>query len=180
MKEQTFVLNRFSKAYSMTGWRIGYAAAPREMIAALNKIHQHNSTCAPSFVQTAAVAALRLEGNEVAEMVREYQRRRDFAAAAINGIEGLRCNTPQGAFYILINAKALGMPSARLAEHLLEHAKVALVPGDVFGGAGEGYLRMSFATSLENIAEGCRRLKEGIAALPGETGIAQPAGTPAL
>lgn len=165
MKERTIVMNGFSKAYSMTGWRVGYAAAPKEMIAALNKIHQHNTACAPSFVQSAAVAALRKEGSEVADMVREYQRRRDFAAAAINGIEGLHCISPEGAFYIFINAKALGMPCARLAEYLLEHAKVALVPGDVFGKAGEGCLRMSFANSLENIAEGCRRLKEGIEAL---------------
>ena len=133
--------------------------------AAMNKIHQHNTTCAPSFVQWAAIAALRDEGDEVEEMVREYQRRRDCAVKAINDIPGLSCLCPKGAFYIFINCKALGRPSAELAQYLLEKAKIALVPGDVFGRGGEGYLRMSFANSYETIVEGCRRLAEAAAAL---------------
>lgn len=165
MKERTFTMNGLSKAYSMTGWRIGYVAAPEEYITAMNKIHQHNTTCAPSFVQWAAIAALRDEGDEVEEMVREYQRRRDCAVKAINDIPGLSCLCPKGAFYLFINCKALGRPSAELAQYLLEKAKIALVPGNVFGRGGEGYLRMSFANSYETIVEGCRRLAEAAAAL---------------
>ena len=165
MKERTFTMNGLSKAYSMTGWRIGYVAAPEEYITAMNKIHQHNTTCAPSFVQWAAIAALRDEGDEVEKMVREYQRRRDCAVKAINDIPGLSCLCPKGAFYLFINCKALGRPSAELAQYLLEKAKIALVPGDVFGRGGEGYLRMSFANSYENIVEGRPRLAEAAAAL---------------
>lgn len=165
MKERTFTLNGLSKAFSMTGWRIGYVAAPEEYIVALNKIHQHNTTCAPSFVQKASIAALRDEQNEVADMVKEYQRRRDYAVAAINAIPGLSCRCPKGAFYIFINIKALNRPSAEVAQVLLEQAKIALVPGDVFGPGGEGYLRLSFANSYENIVEGCKRLHEAVTAL---------------
>lgn len=165
MKERTFTLNGMSKAYAMDGWRLGYVAAPEEYIAAMNKLHQHNTTCAPSFVQAAGVAALTQEGGEVADMVREYQRRRDYAVAAINDIPGIRCQCPKGAFYIFINCKALGMKSAELSVYLLENARIALVPGDVFGPGGEGYLRMSFANSYENVAEGCERLRRAVEAL---------------
>lgn len=165
MKERTFTMNGMSKAYSMTGWRLGYVVAPEEFIPTLNKFHQHNTTCAVSFGQAAAVVALRDEGEEVNDMVREYQRRRDYAVAAINAIDGISCLKPKGAFYIFINCKKLGMKSAELADYLLENAKIALVPGDVFGPGGEGYLRMSFANSYENIVEGCKRLGEAVAAL---------------
>ena len=162
MQERTFTMNGFSKTYSMTGWRIGYVAAPKEYIIATNKLHQHNTTCAPSFGQRAAIAALRNEHGEVEKMVEEYKRRRDYAVEAINSIPGLSCLSPKGAFYIFINCKKLGKTSAELAQYLLENAKIAMVPGDVFGPGGEGYLRMSFANSYENIVEGCRRLKEAV------------------
>lgn len=162
MKERTVTLNGMSKTYSMTGWRLGYAAAPEEFIAAMNKIHQHNVTCAPSFVQKASIAALREETNEVEAMVKEYQRRRDYAVKAINEVPGLSCQCPEGAFYIFINAKPLGMSSEELAGYLLESAGIALVPGSVFGESGEGYLRMSFANSYENIVEGTKRLADAV------------------
>ncbi len=165
MKERTVTFNGFSKAYSMTGWRLGYVAAPKELIAELNKVHQHMTICAPSFVQKAGIVALRDETTEVADMVKEYQRRRDYAVEAINSTPGIHCLSPKGAFYIFINVKELGMPEGEVAEYLLEHQKIALVPGNVFGKNGTGYLRMSFANSYENIVEGCRRLKEGIAEL---------------
>ena len=165
MKERTFTMNGMSKAYAMDGWRLGYVAAPEEYITAMNKFHQHNTTCAPSFVQAAAVAALTQEGDEVKEMVEEYQRRRDYAVQAINDIDGIRCLCPKGAFYIFINCKQLGKTSAELSQYFLEEAKIALVPGDVFGPGGEGYLRMSFAASYEDIVEGCARLKEAVACL---------------
>lgn len=165
MKERTFTMNGMSKAYAMDGWRLGYVAAPEEYILAMNKFHQHNTTCAPSFVQAAAIAALTQERGEVDEMVKEYQRRRDYAVAAINAIPGLHCECPKGAFYIFINCKSLHMRSADLSDWLLENAKIAFVPGDVFGPGGEGYLRMSFANSYENIVEGCGYLRQAIAQL---------------
>lgn len=165
MKERTVTLNGFSKAYSMTGWRLGYAAAPESLIAVLNKIHQHNTTCAAAFVQKAGAAALRNEKDEVNDMVCEYQKRRDYAVNAINQIEGLSCRCPKGAFYIFINIKKLGKSCEEVAEYLLQEAKIALVPGNVFGTEGEGYLRMSFANSYENIVEGCARMKKAIEAL---------------
>lgn len=162
MKERTFTLNGMSKAYAMDGWRLGYVAAPETYIVTMNKFHQHNTTCAPSFVQAAAAAALTDEGDEVNEMVKEYKRRRDCAVKAINEIPGLSCLCPKGAFYIFINCKELHMSCEELAAYLLEEAKIALVPGNVFGPGGEGYLRMSFANSYENVAEGCRRLREAV------------------
>ena len=163
MKEHTFTLNGMSKAYAMDGWRLGYVAAPEEYILAMNKFHQHNTTCAPNFVQVAG--ALNQEGDEVEEMVKEYKRRRDYAVKAINAIPGISCQCPKGAFYIFINCKSLGMKSAELSAYLLENAKIALVPGDVFGPGGEGYLRLSFAASYDSIVEGCQKLKEAVAAL---------------
>ncbi len=162
MKERTFTMNGMSKAYAMDGWRLGYVAAPEEYILAMNKFHQHNTTCAPAFVQAAAIAALTEEGDEVNDMVKEYQHRRDAAVKAINEIPGLHCECPKGAFYIFINCKSLGMKSAGLAAYLLENAKIALVPGDVFGPGGEGYLRMSFANSYENVVEGCEHLRKAV------------------
>ena len=162
MKERTFTMNGMSKAYAMDGWRLGYVAAPEEYILAMNKFHQHNTTCAPNFVQVAAIAALTQEGDEVREMVKEYQRRRDYAVQAINAIPGLSCQCPKGAFYIFINCKSLKMKSSDLSAFLLEEAKIALVPGDVFGPGGEGYLRMSFANSYENVVEGCEHLRQAV------------------
>ena len=160
MKERTITLNGFSKAYSMTGWRLGYAACNEDIVKTVNKLHQHVVTCATSFVQKAGVVALREEKEEVNDMVKEYQRRRDYAVKAINEINGLSCRCPKGAFYIFINIEKLGMTGQEFAPLLLENAKVAMVPGDVFGTEGDHYIRMSFANSYENIVEGCKRLKE--------------------
>ena len=160
MKERTITLNGFSKAYSMTGWRLGYAACNEDIVKTVNKLHQHVVTCATSFVQKAGVVALREEKEEVNDMVKEYQRRRDYAVKAINEINGLSCRCPKGAFYIFINIEKLGMTGQEFAPLLLENAKVALVPGDVFGTEGDHYVRMSFANSYENVVEGCKRLKE--------------------
>lgn len=166
MAERTFTFNGFSKAYSMTGWRLGYVCAPLEYLKEVNKLHQNAVTCAPSFVQKAGIVALRDEENEVEEMVKEYKRRRDYAVKTINEIEGLSCSTPTGAFYIFINCKPVcaksGMTSQELAEYLLEKAGICLVAGSVFGNGGEGFIRMSFANSYENIAEGLRKLKEAV------------------
>ena len=167
MKERTFTMNGMSKAYAMDGWRLGYVAAPEEYITVMNKFHQHNTTCAPNFVQVAGIAALTQEKDEVQKMVAEYQRRRDYAVQAINAIDGISCLCPKGAFYIFINCKQLGKTSAELSQYFLEQAKIALVPGDVFGPGGEGYLRMSFAASYESIVEGCERLKAAVEQMRG-------------
>ena len=165
MAERTVTLNGFSKTYSMTGWRLGYVAANADLIKTFNKIHQISSVCAPSFVQTAGVVALKEEHGEVEEMLAEYQRRRDYAVKAINETPGLSCRVPDGAFYIFINIKELGISSADFCQRLLEEEKVALVPGDVFGKNGEGYLRMSFANSYESVVAGCEGLKRMAAKL---------------
>ena len=160
MYERTITCSSLSKTYSMTGWRLGYAACNEEIVKTVNKLHQHVVTCATSFVQKAGVIALKEEKNEVNDMVKEYQRRRDYAVKAINEIDGLSCRCPKGAFYIFINIEKLGMTGQEFAPLLLENAKVALVPGDVFGTEGDHYVRMSFANRYENVVEGCKRLKE--------------------
>lgn len=167
MKERTITLNGFSKCYSMTGWRLGYAAAPVEFIKAMVRVHAYINTCAPSFVQEAGITALEKAEPDVQEMVKEYQRRRDYAVSAINAIDGLSCKTPGGAFYIFVNIKALGRTSAEMADYLLDHAKIAAVPGSAFGPEGEGYIRLSYACSYERIVEAMERLKKAVAELRG-------------
>ena len=167
MKERTITLNGFSKCYSMTGWRLGYVAAPVEFIKAMVRVHAYINTCAPSFVQEAGITALEKAEPNVQEMVKEYQRRRDYTVSAINAIDGLSCKTPGGAFYIFVNIKSLGRSSAEVADYILEHAKVAAVPGSAFGPEGEGYIRLSYACSYERIVEAMERIKKAIAQLKG-------------
>lgn len=167
MKERTITLNGFSKCYSMTGWRLGYAAAPVEFIKAMVRVHAYINTCAPSFVQEAGITALEKAEPDVQEMVKEYQRRRDYIVSAINSVDGLSCRTPGGAFYIFVNVKALGKTSAEMADYLLDHAKIAAVPGSAFGPQGEGYVRLSYACSYERIVEAMERLKKAVAELKG-------------
>lgn len=165
MKERTITLNGFSKCYSMTGWRLGYVAAPVEFIKAMVRVHAYINTCAPSFVQEAGITALEKAEPDVQEMVKEYQRRRDYAVSAINAIDGLSCKTPGGAFYIFVNIKSLGKTSAEMADYLLETAKIAAVPGSAFGPQGEGYVRLSYACSYERIVEAMERMKKAVDAL---------------
>lgn len=162
MKERTITLGGFSKAYSMTGWRLGYMCAPRGIIAACVRVHQYTITCASSFVQEAAVTALRDCADDVEAMRQEYQRRKDYAVKALNEINGISCNDPQGAFYIFVNVKSLGMSSMEVAEYFLEEAKVAMVPGSAFGSEGDGYLRLSYACSYEDLQEAIRRIKDAV------------------
>ncbi len=165
MKERTITLGGFSKAYSMTGWRLGYMAAPREIIQACVRIQQYTVTCASSFVQEAAITALKDCEADVQAMLKEYQRRRDYVVDALNKIDGISCKVPKGAFYIFVNVKALGKTSMEIAEYLLDTAKVALVPGSAFGEQGEGYLRISYASKYEDLVEACERIKVAIEAL---------------
>ena len=165
MKERTITLNGFSKCYSMTGWRLGYVAAPVEFIKAMVRVHAYINTCAPSFVQEAGITALEKAEPDVQEMVKEYQRRRDYTVSAINAIDGLSCKTPGGAFYIFVNIKELGKTSAEMTDYLLDTAKIAAVPGSAFGPQGEGYIRLSYACSYERIVEAMDRLKKAVEAL---------------
>ena len=165
MKERTITLSGCSKAYSMTGWRPGYMCAPKEIIQACVRVHQYTITCASSFVQEAAVTALKECDEDVEAMRREYQRRKDYVVKALNEIDGISCNNPKGAFYIFVNIKKLGKTSMEMAEYLLETAKVALVPGSAFGNGGEGYLRISYACGYEELTEACDRIKTAVEAL---------------
>lgn len=162
MKERTITLNGFSKAYSMTGWRLGFMAAPKEIIQGAVRVHQYINTCASSFVQEAGITALEKAQPDVDKMVVEYQRRRDYVVDAINKIDGLSCRTPKGAFYIFVNIKELGMSSMKFAEYLLDQAGVAMVPGTAFGESGEGYVRLSYANSYENLIEACDKIKAAV------------------
>ena len=159
MKERTITLNGFSKCYSMTGWRLGYAAAPVEFIKGLVRVHQYINTCASSFVQDAGIVALKEAEPDVQVMVKEYERRRNYAVKALNEMDGISCRMPEGAFYIFVNIKSLGKTSAEVADYLLDEAKVATVPGTAFGTEGEGYIRLSYACSYERIVEAFAELK---------------------
>jgi len=157
-KEDTILLGGFSKANAMTGWRIGYAAANQEIIAAMTKIHQYTMLCAPIMGQVAAIEALRAGEASTAEMVEEYNRRRLVIVKGLNDI-GLSCFEPHGAFYAFPSIKVTGMTSEEFAERLLTEEKVAVVPGTAFGECGEGYVRCCYATSLADIEEALSRMK---------------------
>ncbi|MFH1382286.1 MAG: aminotransferase class I/II-fold pyridoxal phosphate-dependent enzyme [Chloroflexota bacterium] len=158
MKENTILLGGLSKAYAMTGWRIGYAAAPKEIIAAMTKIHQYTLMCAPTMGQVAAVEALRTGEEDAMEMVEDYNRRRLVMVKGLCDI-GLSCFEPKGAFYAFPSVKITGMTSEEFAEKLLTEEKVAVVPGSAFGPNGEGHVRCCYATSLAEIEEALTRMK---------------------
>ena len=167
IKKRTVVVNGMSKAYAMTGWRMGYAAAPTEIIAAMNKLQGHSTSNPTSFVQKAAVASLTGPKDSIESMRQQFEKRRNFMVKTINDIPGLSCRKPGGAFYVMMNIKALfgreinGVvieDSLSFATELLEKTFVAVVPGSAFGA--EGYVRLSYANSMENIAEGLRRIAD--------------------
>jgi aminotransferase len=157
MRERTILLNGFSKAYAMTGWRIGYAASDGEIVGAMTKIHQYTILCAPIMGQMAAIEALKARDSEVEAMVREYDRRRRAMVKGFRDI-GLSCFEPKGAFYAFPSIKITGMTSEEFAEKLLMEEKVAVVPGSAFGQCGEGYIRCCYATSLPEIEEALKRM----------------------
>jgi aminotransferase len=158
MQERTVLLNGFSKCFAMTGWRIGYAAASKSIIAAMNKIHQYTIMCASTMAQMAALEAMKAGEQDVIEMVEDYNRRR---LIMVNGLRkiGLSCFEPKGAFYAFPNIRSSGMCSEEFAEKLLMEEKVAVVPGTAFGKCGEGYVRCCYATSLKEIEEALERMK---------------------
>ena len=157
MKERTILINGFSKAYAMTGWRLGYACGPEEIIAQMTKIHQFAIMCAPTTSQHAAVEALKNGDGDVEEMRRAYNQRRRYLMHTLREI-GLECFEPYGAFYVFPCIKEFGMTSDEFAERLLAEEKLAVVPGTAFGDCGEGFLRISYAYSLEQLKEALGRL----------------------
>ena len=157
MKEHTVFLGGFSKAFAMTGWRVGYAAAPKEIIAAMTKIHQYTMMCVSTMSQMAALEALKGEQDSITEMVEDYNRRRQVIVKGLRDI-GLSCYEPKGAFYAFPSIRCTGMTSEEFAEKLLSEEKVAVVPGSAFGKCGEGYVRCCYATSLTDIEEALKRM----------------------
>lgn len=158
--DHAVVLNGFSKAYAMTGWRLGYAIVPRALIRPLQKMHQNFFISASDFVQRAAIAALKGAGPEVEKMRRIYDERRRFLVQALRRIGFTISREPQGAFYVLADATAFAADSYRFAFEILEQAKVAVTPGIDFGSGAEGHIRFSYANSLDNIREAVRRIEE--------------------
>lgn len=161
MRERTILINGFSKAYAMTGWRLGYACGPKEIIAQMLKIHQFAIMCAPTTSQYAAVEALRNGDDDVAEMREAYNQRRRYLMHAFQEM-GLPCFEPFGAFYVFPCIKEFGLSSDEFATRFLKEEKVAIVPGTAFGNCGEGFLRISYASSLENLKIAMGRLSEFI------------------
>ena len=164
MQERTVLINGFSKAYAMTGWRLGYACGPKEIIGQMTKIHQFAIMCAPTTSQYAAIEALKNGDEDVREMLESYNQRRRFMLHAFRNM-GLECFEPYGAFYVFPCIKEFGMTSEEFAERFLMEEKVAAVPGTAFGDSGEGYLRISYAYSLENLKEALGRLEHFVARL---------------
>lgn len=164
MKERTILINGFSKAYAMTGWRLGYACGPRVIIEQMTKIHQFAIMCAPTTSQYAAVQALKYGDSEVEKMRESYDQRRKFLIHTFRKM-GLECFEPFGAFYVFPSIKSLGMSSDEFAQELLRAEKVAVVPGTAFGNCGEGFLRISYAYSLEELKTATDRIARFVAYL---------------
>ena len=158
LHERTILLNGFSKAFAMTGWRLGFVCAPKEISAAMLKIHQYALMCASTMAQYAGIEALRHGMQDVEEMRRSYRRRRNYIVKSFNEI-GLDCHKPGGAFYAFPSIRKSGLSSQEFAEKLLMEEKVAVVPGDVFGESGEGHIRCSYASSMEQLQEAIRRIE---------------------
>jgi len=167
MAARTVICDGFSKTYAMTGWRLGYGIMPRPLAERVELLLTHSVGCTASFTQIAGIEAINGPQEQVEVVVAEYKRRRDALVAGLNAIPGVRCRLPQGAFYVFPNVSALGRSSDWLAEYLLEESGVALLPGTSFGKNGEGYLRLSFANSLENIMDALERIKAALGKLKG-------------
>lgn len=165
-RERTILLNGFSKAYAMTGWRLAYACAPREIISVMKKVHSHTMMCAPTTAQIAAVEALTAGEQSVLDMRDQYNKRRLLIVSGLREM-GLDCHTPQGAFYAFPSIRSTGLDSETFAERLLLEGGVAVVPGTVFGVGGEGHIRCSYATNIDTIRKALERMKRFIGNLEG-------------
>ena len=159
IKDKVIVINGFSKAYSMTGYRIGYVLAHKELIDMINKIHQYTIMCAPTSSQYAAIEAVKNGDNDIEEMFISFKQRRNYIVNELNRI-GLKTHMPKGAFYVFPSIKCTGLSSETFCEKLLDEQNLALVPGNAFGDAGEGYVRISYAYSMEEIKQAIAKLEE--------------------
>jgi aspartate aminotransferase len=158
MLEKTIILDGFSKTYAMTGWRMGYGVMPEWLVDAVSKLMVNSNSCTASFIQRAGIEALEGPQDAVRSMVEEFRRRRDAFCGALNEIPGFRCALPGGAFYAFVNVKGTRMRSKALADYLLEEAGVSCLDGAAFGAYGEGYIRFSYANSLDKLMEAAQRI----------------------
>jgi aspartate aminotransferase len=162
MKEKTILLDGFSKTYAMTGWRMGYAAMRKDLAQKITQLMINSNSCTCAFTQMAGIEALRGPQTESKRMVEEFRRRRDIIVLGLNKIKGITCKKPQGAFYVFPNVKSFKMESKKFADHILQKAGVAVLSGTSFGAYGEGYIRLSFANSVENIKKALKRIEETV------------------
>jgi aspartate/methionine/tyrosine aminotransferase len=165
MKDKTILLDGFSKTYAMTGWRLGYAAMRKDLAQKVTQLMINSNSCTSAFTQMAGAEALRGPQTEPKKMVEEFRRRREVIVSGLNKIKGITCKRPRGAFYVFPNVKSFGMDSKKLADHILQKAGVAVLSGTSFGAYGEGYLRLSFANSVENIEKAMKRISETVRTL---------------
>lgn len=162
MRERTVIINSTSKVFSMTGWRIGYAIGPKDIIKHINNVHKNMSTCATSFAQVGAAEAFRSGESFTLDMVKEFKKRRDLVVKHLDGIKGLEYVKPAGAFYVFASIKNLNMSSTEFCNYILDEACVALVPGDAFGEYGKGFIRIAYACSYSDIEQAMVKIKEAV------------------
>jgi len=162
MKEKTILLDGFSKTYAMTGWRLGYGAMRKDLAQKMTQLMINANSCTCAITQMAGVEALRGPQNESKKMVEEFRKRREVIVSGLNKIKGITCKKPRGAFYVFPNVKSLGMDSQKVADFILQKAGVAVLSGTAFGAYGEGYLRLSFANSVENLEKAMKRISEAL------------------
>jgi len=165
MLDRTVLLNGFSKRYAMTGWRLGYALMPPALVESVVRLVVNSVSCTPPFIQYAGIEALTGPQDSVSKMVSEFKKRRDRVVEGLNTIPGISCLRPKGAFYVFPNVKGLGMDSSQLADYLLKEAGVATLTGTAFGKFGEGYLRLSYATSIANIDKAVEKIGKAVTKL---------------
>jgi len=158
MKEKTIILNGFSKIYAMTGWRLGYGVMRKDLAQKVAQLMTNSNSCTSAFIQMAGVAALKGSQKDSERMVEEFKKRREVIVSGLNKIKGITCKKPRGAFYVFPNITGTGMDCRKLGDYLLYEASVAVLPGTSFGSYGEGYLRLSFANSVENIKKALERI----------------------
>jgi aspartate/methionine/tyrosine aminotransferase len=167
MRDLAIILDGFSKAYAMTGWRMGYGVMPIPLAEHVTRLMVNSNSCTASFTQWAGIAALQGDQLPVRQMVAEFKRRRDLIVAGLNALPGVSCRTPKGAFYVFPNIKALGKPSGQVAEAMLKEGGVAVLGGTAFGQFGEGYLRLSYANSEANITKALSWMRPVLTRLSG-------------
>lgn len=162
MQDRTIIVDGFSKTYAMTGWRLGYMIAPESIMEKIDYLLTHSFACTATFTQEAGIAAIEGSQKDTETMIKEYKRRRDFVIKELNSMKGVSAMLPHGAFYAFPNVTSFKKSSKYIADYLLEHVGVAVLDGTSFGKYGEGYLRISYATSMKNLQEGLKRVKSGL------------------